>query len=49
MKFEHSGDQYKLVLSNLLMKDQGTYRCRASNSAGEVTNSAKLFVIEEKR
>ena len=44
-KFDYSRDGYiVLIIENISQKDQGVYQCRADNSEGMASTSAKLHV-----
>lgn len=47
MKVSEAGDEYKLEIKKLDMKDGGVYKCMLSNVLGEAKQQAKLTVIRK--
>lgn len=47
MKTSQIGDEYRLEIKKLDMKDAGTYKCVLSNPIGEVTQQAVLEVTRK--
>lgn len=46
IKFEFEGDRCSLIISSVRPSLQGTYRCKAVNSAGDAISSCKLIIVQ---